>query len=412
MSFFAQQQNIKLPCKDQFHFPASVSHKTSYFCGHSLGLQLKQTQDYIQRELDKWKHLAVLGYFQSETPWTALPGLIAAEVSALIGAETDETIVMNSLTVNLHLMLASFYRPTKQRYKILIEDHAFPSDRYAIQSQLQWHGFDPHADLIQLKPDPVSGLISLEAIESVLQQFGDQIALALLPGVQYYTGQVLDIAAIHPLLRRYDIVSGWDLAHAVGNVPLALHDWGIDFAVWCHYKYLNAGPGAVAGCFIHQRHASNKNQFRLQGWWGNDMQTRFLMQENFDPYPSAMGWQISCAPVMSLVPLQASLALIKQAGGIQALREASIPLTQYLIQQIQNNLSKQVQIITPTEPKYHGCQISIAFKQHDAKEICHQLLLQGVWVDYRTPNVIRIAPVPLYNDQADIDRLIECLATI
>lgn len=393
--------------KEAFHIPKINEQNATYFCGHSLGLQPKSTFDLIQKELNKWKEKATLGYFQGEEPWVGLTEQFCEPLAQLVGATTSEVVAMNSLTMNLHLMLATFYRPTKQKYKIIIEEGAFPSDRYAVQSHLQWHGFDPAQSLIKIKSK--NGLFHIDELNHLLNQHGDSIALSLLPGVQYYSGQVLPIAQMTAMLKEKEIVAGWDLAHAVGNIPLSLHEWNIDFAVWCHYKYMNSGPGAVAGCFIHDQYSTNKKNFRLQGWWGNDLSSRFLMQEEFDPYPNAMGWQISNAAVLSLVPLKATLELIKRVGGIEILRQQSIKLTTYLAYVIKEYFKDEIELITPEDIEQRGCQLSIAFKNKNAKDICAFLVQQGVVVDFRNPNVIRIAPVPLYNDNDDIDQLIKIL---
>ncbi|MCS5708290.1 kynureninase [Candidatus Berkiella cookevillensis] len=393
--------------KEAFHIPQINGKNATYFCGHSLGLQPKRTFDVIQKELTKWKEGAALSYFQGEEPWVGLTEQLCAPLAALVGAKASEVVAMNSLTINLHLMLASFYKPSPHKYKIIIEEGAFPSDRYAVQSHIQWHGFDPKQSLIKVKAK--NGIFKTEDLLRVLEEHGDSIMLSLLPGVQYYTGQVLPIAEMTKILKEKEIIAGWDFAHGVGNIPMSLHDWNIDFAVWCHYKYMNSGPGAVAGCFVHEQYATNKKNFRLQGWWGNDLSSRFLMQEAFDPYANAMGWQVSNAAVFSLVPLKATFELINQVGGLQVLRAQSIDLTTYLIQAVKENFENDIELVTPEDITQRGCQLSIAFKNKNAKDICAFLIQQGVVVDFRNPNVIRIAPVPLYNDYDDIDHLIKIL---
>lgn len=405
-------EKIKLPFKDLFYFPSFQEQPYTYLCGHSLGLQPKSTPQILQQELGKWQENAILSYFIGKEPWGKLPQIISKDLAQIVGATENEVVTMNSLTVNLHLMLATFYQPSAKKYKILIEENVFPSDRYAVQSHLTWHGFDAQKDLIVLPSNKATHQIEIDVIEAVLKEQGSSIALAILPGVQYLTGQVFDINNITQLLKKNNIVAGWDLAHAVGNIPLSLHDWDIDFAVWCHYKYLNAGPGAVAGCFINEKHATNKKLFRLQGWWGNEPESRFLMRETFEPFSNAFGWQISCAPILALAPLKASLTLIKQAGGMAELRSASINITEYLVQQLQAHLANKVDIITPSLIEQRGCQVSITLKELDSKTLCEQMLAKGVIADYRHPNVIRLAPVPLYNDKGDIDHLIKVLKTL
>jgi kynureninase len=368
----------------------------------------------VTEELEKWQTLGVRGHFESDRPWLPYHELLTPTMAKIVGAQDDEVVVMNTLTVNLHLMMATFYRPTKTRNKILIESHAFPSDFQAVESQIQLHGFDPKEAVVTVPHGAESDLLSDDAICDLIEKHRDSLALVLLPGVQYYTGQFLDLQRITATAHRYNISVGFDLAHAVGNVPLQLHDWDVDFAVWCNYKYLNSGPGAVGGCFIHERHATDKSLPRMAGWWGHDKTTRFKMENRFDPIPTAEGWQLSNPPILSLAAILASLQVFDDAGGMGPLREKSLKLTGYFESMLNEMLGDQVTIITPKTTDQRGCQLSIEIATGNAsgKAIHEKLEAAGADTDWREPNVIRAAPVPLYNSFEDVHRFVTTLTQI
>ncbi len=398
--------------RDEFSIPTRADGSPEiYLCGNSLGLQPRRARDYVNQELDKWAALGVKGHFDCDFPWMPYHEFLAEASANLVGARTDEVVVMNSLTVNLHLMMVTFYRPTKQRFKIVIEDHAFPSDHYAVESQLRHHGIDPADGLLLLKPRAGEDLLRIEDIESLIEEQGDSIALLLLPGVQYYTGQVLPMAKLTELAHRNGICIGFDLAHAVGNVPLRLHDWNVDFACWCSYKYLNSGPGSVAGCFVHRRHAQNTQLPRFAGWWGHDKQTRFRMENRFQAIPTAEGWQLSNPPILSLAAIRASLDIFTEAGGMGPLRRKSEKLTAYLQFLLKREVGQFISIITPEDPEQRGCQLSLCCdaRHLTGRELFQRLEENGVTCDWREPNVIRVAPVPLYNRFEDVYRFVETL---
>lgn len=398
--------------REQFHIPRqSNGEEEIYLCGNSLGLQPKITSQYVLEELEKWQTLAVKGHFSSDLPWMAYHELLAEHTVPLVGAQAQEIVIMNFLTINLHLMMVSFFKPTEKRHKILIEAHAFPSDHYAVTSQLKFHHLDPSESLLLAKPRPGEELLRMEDLATLIEQEGEAIALILLPGVQYYTGQIFDMKEITRLGHAQGCVVGFDLAHAVGNIPLSLHDWGVDFAGWCTYKYLNSGPGAVGGCFIHERHAVDKDLPRFAGWWGHNKSTRFEMGPDFDPIVGAEGWQVSNPPVLSLAAIRASLDTFKQAGGVAILREKSKKLTGYLEYLLQSDLSDKIEIITPRHAEQRGCQLSLKVKPcHLAgKEIFAKIEAAGVTGDWREPDVIRVAPIPLYNRFEEVYRFVEIL---
>ncbi len=389
--------------RGQFHIPKRTDGKdVIYFAGHSLGLMPKCVRDALDQELSDWARLGVGGHFEANTPWYKYHETLRGPAARLVGAEPDEVVIMNSLTVNLHLMMMTFYRPTKDRSKILMEDAAFPSDTYAIKTQLRHHGLDPGNALVIAKPRNGEHTIRTDDIEAILEKQGDEIALVLLGGVQYFTGQVFDMARITAAARKHGCVVGLDLAHAAGNVELRLHDWDVDFAVWCNYKYLNSGPGAVGGCFVHQRHATNVDLHRLGGWWGNDPATRFRMhlQPEFVPVASATGWQISNPPVLSLAAVKASYELFDEVG-LSAIREKSKRLTGYLSFLIDDLAPDRVEVVTPRESEARGCQLSMLVHERP-QELLDALKREGVVGDFREPNVVRIAPVPLYNSFLDV----------
>ncbi len=394
----------------EFHFPRDEQGRPLlYFVGNSLGLQPKRTAAYVQEELDKWRDLAVRGHFESARPWMPYHEFLTETMAELVGAQTNEVVMMNSLTANLHLMLASFYRPTRQRHKILIEEHAFPSDYQAAISQIQWHGGQAEESLLVVSADPDSGLVAPQAVLQTMEAQASEIALVLLPGVQYYTGQVFPMQDIATAARSRGMVVGLDLAHAAGNIRLRLHDWDVDFAVWCSYKYLNSGPGSVGGCFIHERHATNVEIPRLAGWWGHEKGSRFKMKNEFRPIPTAEGWQLSNPPILSLAAIRASLDVFQEAGGMSALIGKSSLLTQYLDGQLTQRLPQQVRILTPETCR--GCQLSLQIDcgELEGKQVHRRLEAAGVETDWREPNVIRVAPVPLYNSFEDCFHLVETL---
>lgn len=392
--------------REEFLVPRHDGREMAYFCGNSLGLQPRSARAHVEEVLGKWAHEAVEGHFTGQAQWMDYHALVRAPLAAVVGAEESEVVAMNSLTANLHLMLVSFYRPTRERPAILMEAGAFPSDRYALESQVRFHGFDPATDLIELAPDEPDGTISMAAIERAIADHGRRLALVCWPGVQYRTGQAFDLAEIARLGHAAGAVVGFDLAHAAGNLPLALHDSGADFAVWCHYKYMNAGPGAVAGCFVHARHARTDRP-RFAGWWGHDADTRFRMGPDFVPTPGADGWQLSNPPILGLAPLRGSLELFARAG-MPALRARSQRLTGYLERLIHERLQDTLSIVTPREPARRGAQLSlrVAGGRERGRELFGYMAAQGVLGDWREPDVIRISPMPLYNSHADILRFV------
>lgn len=376
-----------------------------YLCGNSLGLMPRRTRELMAQELDDWSHLAVEGHLGARTPWYSYHENCRDPGARLVGARPGEVVMMNALTVNLHLMLVSFYRPTPDRFKVVMETAAFPSDTYAVRSHLATRGFDPDQTLIVLEPRPGEPTIRTDDLETVLRERGGEIALVMLPGVQYYTGQRFDLARITRATHAAGAVAGFDLAHAVGNVPLALHDWDVDFAVWCNYKYVNAGPGAVGGCFVHERHGRNLGIPRFAGWWGNDPATRFRLHLNatFVPREGADGWQISNPSIFSLTPLLASLEQFDRVG-MEALRRKSERLTGYLEHWIARLPTGRVRILTPREPRDRGCQLSLYVPQ-GARTVFDAIRARGIVGDFRQPDVIRLAPTPMYNTFHEVWRV-------
>ena len=389
--------------RERFALPRGRgSERTVYLCGHSLGLAPIAARTRVLEELADWERLGVRGHHAARRPWIGYHATLTAGLAQLAGAEPLEVVAMNSLTVNLHLMLASFYRPSRERYRILIEAGAFSSDRHALASQIAWHGLDPDQALIELGPRPGESLLRDEDVDAAIARAGSSLALVLWPGVQFRTGQAFDPARIAAAARAVGATVGFDLAHAIGNIPLRLHDAGVDFAVWCHYKYLNSGPGAVGGAFVHLRHALDPTVPRLGGWWGHEARTRFDMQPRFVPEPGAAGWAVSNPPVLSTAPLLASLDLFGEAG-ISRLREKSLALTGYLEFLIRTRLPDDVVIITPVEGNRRGCQLSLRIvgPQGRGRQVFDALSAAGVVGDFREPDVIRLAPVPLYNGFED-----------
>ncbi|HXH17718.1 MAG TPA: kynureninase [Chitinophagales bacterium] len=394
--------------REKFFVPSQNGKPLIYFCGNSLGLQPKTVSEKIQQELKDWSELAVEGHLHGKNPWFYYHHFFEEE-SEIVGALPDEVVLMNSLTVNIHLMLVSFYRPRGRRCKIMMEANAFSSDRYAIQTQLQFHGIHPKEGIIELLPREGEYTLRTEDILYAIENHKNELALIFLGGVNYYTGQYFDIPAITAAGHEAGAMVGIDLAHAAGNVVLKLHDWDVDFAVWCTYKYLNSGPGGVGGAFVHERHGSNPELPRLAGWWGNDEQTRFEMREIFHPQPGAAGWQVSNAPVFLMAIHKASLEIFKEAG-MTALREKSKLLTGYL-EYIIRSISKKMhwRIITPEEKEARGCQLSLMVGKK-GKALHESLRSKGVIVDWREPDVIRMAPVPLYNTFAEVYELGQVLS--
>ena len=377
--------------------------KVVYLSGHSLGLQPKSAAGYIEQELADWRRLGVLGHHDAARPWIGYHEALAATLATLVGAGETEVVAMNSLTVNLHLMMVSFFRPDATRNKILIEKSAFPSDRYAVVSQLEFHGLNAAEHLIEVEPRSGERCLRTEDLVSRIEQEGSRLSLALLPGIQYLTGQNLDLPPLIAAARRTGARVGLDLAHAVGNIPLRLHDWNADFAVWCSYKYLNAGPGAVGGSFVHERHAQAAQLPRFAGWWGQTKTTRFDMGPDFTPIVGAEGWQVSNPPIFSTAPLLASLDIFRRAD-LERLRQKSVALTGFLQRLIEGLLPESVEIITPSTPEDRGCQLSLrlARSAHEARR-CHQrLTTAGIIGDWREPDILRLAPTPLYNSFSDV----------
>jgi kynureninase len=412
---FALQLDSEDPLRhfrQKFHLPLGKDDRPLiYFAGNSLGLMPIAARAIVEEELDNWAKLGVDAHHAAGTPWYTYHEALREPTARLVGAKPLEVICMNSLTVNLHLMMATFYRPTKSRFKILMEEPAFPSDTYAIKTQIAHHGLDPNDALILARPRKGEVTIRTEDIVDLVEKHADQLAVVMLAGVNFFTGQLFDIEKITAATQKRDIVVGFDLAHAAGNVPLSLHDWNVDFAVWCSYKYLNAGPGAVAAVFVHERHATNTKLPRLAGWFGNDPNTRFRLhlEPEFIPVASADGWQISNPPIFAMAPLRASLAIFDDAGGMEALRTKSVRLTGYLEFLLTENGSKKFTVITPPEPDARGCQLSILSHEHP-KELLKELEAAGVKCDFREPNVIRVAPTPLYNTFHEVWRFARILA--
>ncbi|WP_223670033.1 kynureninase [Kangiella shandongensis] len=398
--------------RDEFAIPKqSNGDDEIYLCGNSLGLQPKLAAEYVNDELTQWRKLGVKGHFSGDYPWMPYHEFLSQGFADLVGAKTSEVVSMNTLTANLHFMMVSFYRPTPTRHKIIIEDHAFPSDHYAVESQIKYHGFDPTESMILLKPRDGEEILRDNDILQAIQEHGDSTALILLPGVQYYTGQVLDMEAITKAGHAKGCYVGFDLAHAAGNIPMKLHQWGPDFAAWCTYKYLNSGPGSVAGCFVHERHHKDKALPRFAGWWGHDKESRFKMENSFVPTESAEAWQLSNPPILSLAAIRGSLDTVAKAGGIEKLREKSLKLTAYLRQLLETELSEEVNILTPKLEKASGAQLSLTINLHgtDGKTIFDAIEAAGVTCDFRYPNVIRVAPVPQYNSFEDCYRFVDIL---
>lgn len=416
----SDRQDLLRNFRSRFHFPLASrtpdhlapgdqsSREAIYFCGNSLGLQPRDTEAAILQELKDWKDFAIGGFTQAKNPWLTYQEPLRAPLSRIVGAEEDEITVMNALTINLHLLLLSFYHPAPDRYKIIMEAGAFPSDQYAMETQVKWHGFDPEDAIIEIQPRAGEKLIREEDILMAIDQHRDTLALVLFGGINYYTGQLFDMAAITMATHKAGAFAGFDLAHAAGNATLRLHDWDVDFAVWCSYKYLNGGPGAVGAAYIHERYAHNPDHIRLGGWWGNEEAIRFRMEKGFIPKATASGWNVSTNQVLNMTGLKASLQLFDEAG-MEKLRAKSIRLTAYLNFLLEQLTHLPFEIITPADPAKRGAQLSLFFEK-DGKAIHQKMIEAGVIVDYREPGVIRVAPAPLYNSFEDVHRFYHILA--
>ena len=407
--------------RNQYHIPKKEGKDAIYFCGNSLGLQPKEAAGLVENEMNRWRDLGVEGHFKGEWPWTQYHKAVVHAAMDIVGAKEEEIIHMNTLTVNLHLLMASFYKPTKDRYLIIMEAGAFPSDQYVVESQVRMHGFDPETSIVEVSPVEGETLISTEQIKEVIRKNGDRTALVLFGGIQYFTGQCLDMAEISKVTHETGAFLGLDLAHAVGNVPLKLHEWGVDFAAWCTYKYLNSGPGAIGGVYIHEKYATDPTFPRLAGWYGYNAATRFLMQKKFQATPTAEGWQLSNAPILSFAPLIASHSLFQQAG-MERLRNKSILLTSYLTYLLDSIPAKErvFEIITPRELSARGAQLSL-FTDHQGKALFQYLSERGVVCDWRENNltekgvgaagVIRVAPTPMYNTFEEVYQFADNVST-
>ncbi|MBL4715540.1 MAG: kynureninase [Bacteroidia bacterium] len=411
---YAKQMDHEDPLKEyrnRFYFPQKEGHDVIYFCGNSLGLQPKTVKENVDQEIEDWKSLALDAHLDGKNPWFYYHHFVTEKAARLVGGLPTEVVMMNSLTVNLHLMLVSFYRPTANRYKILVEPKPFPSDHYAIESQAKMHGFEPSDVIIELKPDDGEHIVSKEKIISTIEEYKDELALVMMAGVNYYTGQAFDMEEITKAAHAVGANAGFDLAHAAGNLKLNLHDWDVDFAVWCSYKYLNSGPGGVAGAFVHEKHGEDPELKRFAGWWGHNEEERFQMLPGFKPMKGAAGWQISNAPIFPMAIHKASLDIFDEAG-MDALCEKRDKLTGYL-EYLVNNINKDaggnyLKIITPEDPKERGCQLSIIMSKN-GRDVFDELTKNGVVADWREPDVIRVAPVPSYNTFVDVYRFAEIM---
>jgi kynureninase len=394
--------------RERFHVPRdSEGREVIYFTGNSLGLQPKSARAYVDQELDDWAKLGVDGHMRAKNPWLPYHEFLSEKMSRVIGAKPTETVVMNALTVNLHLLMVSFYRPVGNRRKIVIEKGAFPSDHYAVESQIRFHGLEPADCLVEFAPREGESTLRTADIVEAIDAGGDEIALILLGGVNYYTGQAFEMREITEAGHRVGAIVGFDLAHAAGNLELKMHDWGVDFAAWCSYKYLNGGPGAVGGAYVHERHANCPDIMRFAGWWGHDKGTRFLMGPEFRPIAGAEGWQVSNPPILQMAALRASLEIFEEAG-MAALRAKSERLTGYLEFLIDRIADDRISVVTPDDPAQRGCQLSIRVKEAD-RRLFNAICENGVSADWREPDVMRVAPVPLYNSYTDVFRFSQAL---
>ena len=408
---FAQKMDSADPLKtyrDKFYFPKhTTGEEAIYLCGNSLGLQPKSAKSHIEAVLDDWRNLGVKGHFEGANPFTTYHEALGEQMAKIVGGRKEEVVAMNSLTVNLHLMMVSFYRPEEGRYKILIEKNAFPSDQYAVKSQLEFHGYDPKEGLIELEPREGEDILRTEDILDLIKKEGQEIALIMIGGLNYYTGQAYDMERITQVGHDMGCMVGFDLAHGAGNLNLSLHDWDVDFAVWCTYKYMNSGPGGIAGCFVNERHLKRKDLARFAGWWGHDKATRFMMDDTFVPIQGAEGWQMSNETVLSMAALKASLEIFEEVGMKAIVRKSRL-LTRYLEFLIEELKSDRIQIITPKQTEARGAQLSIRVIQSD-KSLFRAISDKGVIADWREPDVIRIAPTPLYNNFSDVFKFVQIL---
>ncbi len=407
---------VSLPLRDSFHLPTHQGRPATYLCGNSLGPQPRATAAAVQHELDRWRELGVEGWFANTDPWLNYHELLQRSIGRIVGAKPEETVIANALTINLHLLLTSFYRPEGRRRLIIHEAGAFPSDQHALAAQIKWHGLDPATTLRAVRPRAGESSLRTEDILAAIAEAGDELALVLFAGVHYYTGQFFDLPAITRAGQSVGAVVGLDLAHAVGNVPLQLHEWGVDFAVWCNYKYLNGGPGAPGGLYVHERHAYRPELPRLAGWWGHEESTRFLMRPEFDPARGAAGWQVSTPPIMQLAALRASLDLFDRVGMAE-LRSRSLQLTGMLYEGLQKMIAggANLRLLTPAEPASRGAQVSIFFGEN-GRSVFDRLSAAGIIADWREDNlggtqggVIRVAPAPLYTSEEEVERVLEVL---
>ncbi len=391
--------------RSQFHFPQHDGRDQLYFGGHSLGLMPKKVSELVNQELDSWAQYGVEGHFKGKNPWLPYQENITASFAKLVGANESEVVAMNTLTVNLHLLMVSFYKPTSSRYKILIENNTFPSDKYAVDSQARFHGFEPADTIVQLKSDQPDGLtISEESLIKTIKTLGSSLSLVMLGNCNYLSGQKFNFEKIVEAARSVGAVVGFNLAHGAGNLQTSLHDWDVDFAVWCTYKYVNSGPGGLAGAFVHERHHKTKDMSRFEGWWGHNKSTRFKMGPQFDPIPTIEAWQLSNPPILQLASLRASLDLFDEAQ-ISRLRKKGDHLTAYFEWLIEQNLREHVTVITPKE---RGSMLCLKLK-NQPRAFMDRLLASGAIVDFREPDIIRATPVPLYNSYADVFRLVELM---
>tara|TARA_R110000822_G_scaffold424_1_gene1947 strand:+ start:800 stop:2071 length:1272 start_codon:yes stop_codon:yes gene_type:complete len=400
---FAQQLDAVDPLRkyrDEFHFPKVKGKDVIYFTGNSLGLQPKRTQKFVDDIMKDWKDLAVEGHFHAEKPWWDYHERLAAPLAKVVGAKTPEVSVMNTLTVNLHMLMVSFYRPTEKRFKIICEEKAFPSDQYMLNSQVEFHGFDTNTAIVEVKKRPGVNFWHTQDVIDKINEVGEELALVLIGGVNYYNGQVFNMEAITNAAKAQGAFIGWDLAHGVGNVELKLHDWGVDFAAWCSYKYMNSGPGNASGIFVHEKYLNNNEIPRFEGWWGTKKETRFLMKPKFEPMENADAWQVSNPPVLSLAPYLASLEMFDEVGmeALISKRNLIVAYLEFILQEIDKETEGSFEIITP---KDRGCQLSV-FLHGQGKDLFNYLMDNGVITDWREPNVIRLAPAPFYCSFADM----------
>jgi len=400
---FAQQLDAVDPLRKyryEFHFPKVKGKDVIYFTGNSLGLQPKRTQKFVDDIMKDWKDLAVEGHFHAEKPWWDYHERLAAPLAKVVGAKTPEVSVMNTLTVNLHMLMVSFYRPTEKRFKIICEEKAFPSDQYMLNSQVEFHGFDTNTAIVEVKKRPGENFWHTQDVIDKINEVGEELALVLIGGVNYYNGQVFNMEAITKAAKTQGAFIGWDLAHGVGNVELKLHDWGVDFAAWCSYKYMNSGPGNASGIFVHEKYLNNNEIPRFEGWWGTKKETRFLMKPEFEPMENADAWQVSNPPVLSLAPYLASLEMFDEVGmeALISKRNLIVAYLEFILQEIDKETEGSFEIITP---KDRGCQLSV-FLHGQGKDLFNYLMDNGVITDWREPNVIRLAPAPFYCSFADM----------